>query len=542
MKQITNRALRTSGILGVLLVLCLILAPASVHASELTEQEVGAAVQTWVRHVTADAMPDAVIERMEPHQVKGETVAYIAHLSGGGFCLCGADDLVLPVYLYSPQEKYDPQNPNYQYILWEIETRLKYLREGSEKGDPKALQYQEALSDRDAFWEGLIVGRTPTIIEEKGVKAEPVIMELDLTSRWHQDSPYNDQCPVLTPPDEHTVVGCVATAMSQIMYYWQWPNTGVGNHNVNYNYRWRDDWDTEYLELENSPDIYYGWEGRLDYDVYNYSLKMKGYWDESLYEKAQDLDPNNVHYRIALKSLWNNLTHASTNWDANFGATTYQWNLMADTKWLLPAGGDVAVATLCYHAGIAVGMDYGICSSGAYGTDVDNALEDYFRYDSDAYDSERDIDEMTEEIQWLRPIVFWGYQSAGPPCTGGHNWVIFGYNKGTDPNRQFRMYMGDEFSPIWYSCDNMYGYDFHFCQGHVTRLAPLNAVKFVGDVNPGDGSPDDPYKDIEEAIAGASDGATLIFKAGSTNTFSADPLVINRPFTLKGHNVIIQKQ
>ncbi|MCP4991765.1 MAG: hypothetical protein GY928_38605, partial [Colwellia sp.] len=42
-------------------------------------------------------------------------------------------------------------------------------------------------------------------------------------------------------------VGCNATALAQIMYYWGWPNTGIGSHSVNYNYRWRNNWAEKYL-------------------------------------------------------------------------------------------------------------------------------------------------------------------------------------------------------------------------------------------------------------------------------------------------------
>ena len=69
-------------------------------------------------------------------------------------------------------------------------------------------------------------------------------------------------------------------------------------------------------------------------------------------------------------------------------------------------------------------------------------------------------------------------------------------------------------------------------------------MKFVGrNIFPGgDGSPDNPYSNIERAISNAADDTTLIFKAGSVNTFYADTLVINRPFTLKGKDVTLLKQ
>ncbi len=42
-----------------------------------------------------------------------------------------------------------------------------------------------------------------------------------LNCHWEQEAPYNDQCPMFN--EERTVTGCVATAMAQIMYYYQWP-------------------------------------------------------------------------------------------------------------------------------------------------------------------------------------------------------------------------------------------------------------------------------------------------------------------------------
>ena len=47
-----------------------------------------------------------------------------------------------------------------------------------------------------------------------------------LTSSWDQSKPYNYYCPV--DNGKRTVTGCVATAMAQVMNYWQWPAQGQG--------------------------------------------------------------------------------------------------------------------------------------------------------------------------------------------------------------------------------------------------------------------------------------------------------------------------
>lgn len=49
-----------------------------------------------------------------------------------------------------------------------------------------------------------------------------------MTTIWGQGTYYNAQCPSGTP------VGCVATAMAQIMRYWSFPITGNGSHSYNH--------------------------------------------------------------------------------------------------------------------------------------------------------------------------------------------------------------------------------------------------------------------------------------------------------------------
>jgi hypothetical protein len=540
MKKTKNKVSIMTHFLVSSFIFCLILIPAFLQAKEITETEVRSAVQTWVRHVTADARPDAVVEKMEPYLVDGAIMAYIAHLADSGFCLCGANDLVLPVYLYSPQGTYDPSIWDYQAILLEITERVRYLQKGPGKKDPILQPYQQMISDRASFWQDLIVGRIPSRIEEKHAAGEPGMLVLDLTSTWDQRSPYNDSCPELTPDeDEHTIVGCGATALSQIMRYWEWPNTGAGSGSTIYYYRYRIGWDEEPLATDPNipaPPADSTWVNRLWWTSESGgNLRINGYWDESLHGRAQNIssDPD---YLEALDTLWNRLIPESTSCDVNFGAATYDWSIIQDDHTDPPGFGDAEVAKLCYHAGVAIGNEYGVRLSGAPSDQVEGPFEYHFRYDTDAVYQDQDIDTMTTEILWLRPFYFHGSKPGG-----GHNWVVFGYNKGTDPNRQFMMNMGHGASSDWYTCDNMPG-GYTNNQKHLIQIAPLNVVKFVGAASLGDGSPDDPYRDIEEAIAEAPDGATLIFKAGSDNTFSAATLTITKPLTLKGVDAVIRKE
>lgn len=58
-----------------------------------------------------------------------------------------------------------------------------------------------------------------------------VVAPLLGNTKWNQNSPYNDQCPYIIDSDPSSgrcAVGCVATAISQIMYYHQYPLQGTG--------------------------------------------------------------------------------------------------------------------------------------------------------------------------------------------------------------------------------------------------------------------------------------------------------------------------
>lgn len=540
MHENTVLILSKGGMLRLCLILCAFLFPVLVRAAELTESDVQNAVQTWVRYVTAEAKPDAVIETMEPYREDGNTVAYVAHIAGGGFCLCGRDDLVLPVYIYSPEGAFDPENPGYQFVLSEIAERTRLLTEASRQKSAMFLRHEETLQTRKQMWQDLMAGQVSAFRTlEESLGAEPGMMDLGLTSRWHQGHPYNDQCPYLSSTSERTKVGCTATATSQIMYYWKWPNTGTGgSKTINYAYRYRTDWDNEPLANNPNSDVFPGvWRGRLDWTSGSGGrLWMTGYWDDTVYNSARNLSTN-ADYRTALQALFNRLTSASRPSTANFSAASYNWSLLEDMHQDPADPGDVEVAELCHHAAIAVDTSFGVDGSGSDWWRVDGpsgGLAQYFRYDEDStYTNPRDVDMMVEEIQWLRPFGMGG----GPP---GHAWVIFGYNKGTSP-WQFKMNMGWGGTSDWYSLDKV-PLGITQNHNHLTHIAPASVVRFVGGVVSGDGSPQNPYADVEEAVQDTPVGTTLIFRAGSDNTFAAAPLTIDKPLILKGKGVTIRRQ
>ena len=503
-------------------------------AGEIKTPDAIAAAETWVRFVTADARETAQVTRIDPHVVGGKTVAYIVQLDDG-YCICGADDRLLPVYLYNPTGTYDPENPNYQGILDEIAMRYVKIENAAARRDPALTQYRDMLNERAVQWSDLKARRAPSPPGESDGRGDPTIMTLPVSSCWKQGSPFNDYCPQLTPgADEHTVVGCVATAMAQIMYFWQWPPSGNGSGSGTYHYRYNvPSWLIE--PLANDPNLPTHWNGRLEWhSTSGGQLWMKGYWDDTLYEGARD-ESTDAAYLAALSDLWGRMTTGSTGYSANFGAATYNWSNMRDVASDPPSSGDLEAAEISYHAGVAVGMDYGVWASSAYTSSTPWIYEINFDYDQDVYYTGFNSNLIIEDVRWFRPVQIRGETESG----GGHSWIIAGYNTNVSPT-QYLMNMGwGGGTTDWYSRDEVFPYD----QGQALRIAPESVVRFVGGGGVfADGSPDNPYSDINYALIFAPDDTTLIFKAGSTHTLSGDPVVLDKPITLKGYDVTIEKE
>ncbi|MDR3133425.1 MAG: C10 family peptidase [Prevotellaceae bacterium] len=114
--------------------------------------------------------------------------------------------------------------------------------------------------------------------------------------------------------------------------------------------------------------------------------------------------------------------------------STYGWNSMANTYASSASGAPAdAVATLMYHCGASVKMDYNIPADGgsaAYSFDVAQALKAYFNYDAGVAYRNRDyypyaawIALLKTEIRAGRPVYY-----SGSGDGGGHAFVCDGYD------------------------------------------------------------------------------------------------------------------
>lgn len=264
---------------------------------------------------------------------------YAVNLKPSGFVLVAADNAAIPILGYSSQNNWNE---------YEIPVQLQaMLASWNDQMHAIVTQNMRADTSITQLWGSYNVDASRFSPNRNFRAVDPLI-----ASTWGQGEYYNALCP------ENSPVGCVATAISQIMKFWRYPEVGNGSKSYT----------------------------AVSYPEYGVQ-------------------------------------------SANFGETTYNWGNMPNSV----NSSNNAVATLCYHAGVAVNMDYKPLSSSAFSTDVPFALTNYFRYaestslkNRSSYSADNWETLMKGELDNGRPVY---YSGVGPAF--GHAFILDGY-QGTD--------------------------------------------------------------------------------------------------------------
>ena len=149
------------------------------------------------------------------------TYYYIYNTSDGGFVIVSGDKRAVPVLAYSTESSFDtvgmPDNIRWWFSTYEdqIDAAVTTLAEAPTQ---TAMQWRECINNQFSYQ-----------------KATTAVSAL-LTTKWDQGSPYNTFCPYDASVGKRTYTGCVATAMAQIMKYWNYPTTGSGSSSYTCSY------------------------------------------------------------------------------------------------------------------------------------------------------------------------------------------------------------------------------------------------------------------------------------------------------------------
>ncbi|WP_062059314.1 C10 family peptidase [Aquimarina longa] len=278
------------------------------------------------------------VQKVHEINYKGITAYYLIEYNEGGFVIVSADDAAKPILGYSDENLLEVSDNNPAIISW-MEQYKEYVY------NQVLISRTSKSNDVSPEWKNLRQGSL------SGRRTEVIPFMNDI--KYSQGAGWNKQCPEDTDGrDGHALVGCVATAMGQVLRYWEFPKTGSGSKTYSHN---------KYGKLS-----------------------------------------------------------------VNFGETTYHWSRMSKE---VP---DEENAKLLYHCGVAVNMNYGANSSGAYTYSLQNILKKYFKYDQSArqiykhsYNQSDWNAIMKREMEAKRPVLYSGRSSLTKPA--GHLFALDGY-------------------------------------------------------------------------------------------------------------------
>ncbi len=355
---------------------------------------------------------DLVLAHAEASQAVADAVDYYAfNVPQGGWVIVAGDDRARPVLAYGDQGALD-----FDRLPCTTQSLLdSYKRE---------IEFLQTYTADD------LVPAVKAPSRGKTITVGPLV-----TSTWGQETPYSLQCPIYQ--NEYCVVGCVATAMAQVMKYWHYP------------------------EKSDAVPAFYSYTigkriGALPATTFDYSLMLDSYchWDWETSTLVQD-DYTDAQAQEAAK--------------------------------------------LSRYCGQAVEMDYSPEGSGAYTWDQLEAMKTFgFRssaqlverngyWGSDGYSTAQWETMIQTEINAGRPILYSASDSNG---SGGHAFICDGYSG----DAMFHFNMG------WYgTCDGWYastalnmthrdGDELRFNSGHdmIIGLEPPEGWVRPLDLQPGD--------------------------------------------------------
>ena len=165
------------------------------------------------------------------YQIDNTTPAvFVFNSTDEGFVLVSAEDNARAVLGYSDEGTFDANNipENMQFWLKMYADEMRREAKGDEaKGKVNRREVIKHPKNQQIF-------RGPRWRKVKGERREaeeeayPTIAPLLGETIWGQGEPFNNMCPQIG--NERAVTGCVATALSQIMYIHKYPTKGIGSH------------------------------------------------------------------------------------------------------------------------------------------------------------------------------------------------------------------------------------------------------------------------------------------------------------------------
>ena len=204
-------------LLTILLFVCC-LAGFSLQAAPVSKQEAQRVAATYLKLAVGAKADYSVAPVTTLQGANGTDAIYVFDIDNGeGFILVCADDKGDPILGYSFKGPFVEEQlpPNMKGWLRMYQDGIELMAASKAPADPEAAQEWAALRSADAQF------------YQRDTKEVDELLETE----WHQGEGFNNYCPEYSNgPGGHSYVGCVATAMAQIMRYYKYPSCGFGSN------------------------------------------------------------------------------------------------------------------------------------------------------------------------------------------------------------------------------------------------------------------------------------------------------------------------
>ena len=203
-------------------------------AETASESEMDLAAENWLNYLVyyqggwADS-PNPQITQSDDITVDGRFVGRLYTIEPSGFILVPVLKELPPIKAYSEYSNLAIEDEGGFVGMFRDVLGHKISGFIDEYGSIEAVQTDKANEHRGAWDEYSVPEKDFMNNIAMGGKDTYTEGEILLfPNEWHQGYPYNLDCPM--GDGGRCVVGCVATAATQIMWYWQWPPAGTGDH------------------------------------------------------------------------------------------------------------------------------------------------------------------------------------------------------------------------------------------------------------------------------------------------------------------------
>lgn len=183
------------------IIILLLCTPLLMQGAEMTQRQAMDKARTFLQQKLQNG--PAQMRRASQHLVMQPVEMAIPSLyafnaEGGGYVIVSGDDCTETILGYSLDGCFDGADmpDNMRAWLQGYSRQAEMVRQGQMKTGRRAAAVRSRI--------------------------EPLVK-----TQWSQRAPYNQECPIDINTNMLSATGCVATSMSQILNYWQWPKQNL---------------------------------------------------------------------------------------------------------------------------------------------------------------------------------------------------------------------------------------------------------------------------------------------------------------------------